>query len=451
MRQELRAMVSLAWPVILAEIGWVLMGVVDTIVVGPLGAAAIGGVGIGSTLFFAVMVFGSGLFFALDTFVAQSFGAGRLADCHRWLFASLQLAGVLSVLFVGVGYLGVTLLPYSQIHPDVLVVLRPYLHVLLWSAPPLFVFTVFRRYMQAMGLVRPVLVGVVLMNLVNALGNWMLVYGRLGAPELGAVGSAYATVGARVALAIFLGVVIVRRERRWPSGLHDAPFVLDPPRMWRLVRLGAPAAVQLGLEVGVFATVSALAGRISPTALAANQVVLTVASFFFMVPFGLSSAAAVRVGHAVGRRDAGGLRRAGWSAIGLAIACGGVFALVFAAFPHALLRLFTPDAAVLALGGSLMLVCAAFQPFDGCQTVATGALRGIGDTRSPMLFNLAGHWLIGLPVGYLLCFGAGWGVVGLWVGLSLSLILIGSALVAVWHRRSRHDALPVEWPEMELT
>ena len=430
-------MVSLAWPVILAEIGWVLMGVVDTMFVGPLGPAVLGGVGIGSTLFFAIMVFGSGLFFALDTFVAQSFGAGRLAECHGWLFAALQLAVVSSVVLVGVGYVGVVLLPYSGIHPDVLVVLQPYLGALLWSAPPLFVFTVLRRYLQAMNIVQPILVGAVVMNLVNALGNWVFVYGHLGMPALGAVGSAYATVGARVALAVFLWIVIVRAERHRPSGLHDVPVMVDTARMWRLVKLGAPAALQLGLEVGVFAAVSALAGRISPVALAANQVVLTVASFFFMIPFGLSTAAAVRVGQAVGRRDPLALRLAGSSALGLATGCAIVIAVLFLAVPQPFLRLFTSDPAVLALGGSVMLVCALFQPFDGFQTVATGALRGLGDTRTPMVVNLAGHWVVGLPVGYVLCFWLNWGVVGLWTGLSLSLTLIGVALVVVWQRKSR--------------
>ena len=430
-------MVSLAWPVILAEIGWVLMGVVDTIVVGPLGPTVIGGVGIGSTLFFAIMVFGSGLFFALDTFVSQGFGAGRLDECHRWLFAALELAVVLSVVLVAVGYLGVRLLPFSGIHPDVLDVLRPYLAALLWSAPPLLLFTVFRRYLQAMNVVRPILVGVVVMNLVNAFGNWVLVYGRLGVPAMGAVGSAYATVAARVALAIFLWMVILHAERRRPSGLHNVRVRLDTGRMWRLVTLGAPAALQLALEVGVFATAAALAGRISPVALAANQVVLTVASFFFMVPFGLSSAAAVRVGQAVGRQDADAVRRAGWCAMALATACAVVFAVLFVAVPDILLGLFTSDAAVLAVGGGVLLVCALFQPFDGLQTVATGALRGLGDTRTPMLMNLVGHWIVGLPVGYVLCFRLNWGVIGLWTGLSISLTLIGIVLLGVWHRRSR--------------
>jgi multidrug resistance protein, MATE family len=359
---------------------------------------------------------------------------------------------VLSLLLVAAGYAGVAFLPFSRIHADVLTVLRPYLSALLWSAPPLLLFTVFRRYLQAMNIVRPILVGVVVMNLVNAFGNWVFVYGRLGVPAMGAVGSAYATVAARVALAIFLWAVIIRTERRRPSGLHDVRVTLDTGRMWKLVTLGAPAALQLAFEVGVFAAAAALAGQISPVALAANQVVLTVASFFFMVPFGLSTAAAVRVGQAVGRHDPDAVLRAGWCAIGLATVCGVVFAVLFVTVPGVLLRLFTSDAAVLVLGGSVLLVCAIFQPFDSLQAVATGALRGLGDTRTPMFVNLAGHWLVGLPVGYALCFWLNWGVIGLWTGLSLSLTLIGAALLGAWHRRSRGFAgVPIELRETEFS
>jgi MATE family multidrug resistance protein len=437
MRRELHAMSSIAWPVILAEIGWVLMGIVDTMVVGPLGPAAIGAVGTGSTMFFAVMVLGIGTLFALDTFVAHSYGAGRLDECHRWLYTGLQLAMVMSVVLVALGLVGVRLLSWSGIQPEVLSLLQPYLTALLWSAPPLLCFTVLRRYLQAMNTVRPIMVAVIVANVINAGANIVLVYGYVGVPALGVVGSAYATLIARVCLAVMFWWVVVERERQWPSGLHDVPFRWAIEPMWRLVRLGAPAAFQIALEVGVFAAAAALAGRISASALAANQIVLNIAGFFFMVPFGLSSAAAVRVGQAMGRRDPGGVRRAGWSALGLALGFAVVVATLFVVVPGPFIRVFTNDPGVVQTGIVLLLVCAVFQPFDSFQSVSTGALRGLGDTRTPMLANLVGHWCLGLPLAYLLCFSRGWGVVGLWTGLSLGLVLIGSFLIVVWYRRSR--------------
>jgi MATE family multidrug resistance protein len=435
--RELGTTLRLAWPVVLAELGWISMGIVDTVMVRGLGPAAIGAVGTGSTIFITVMVFGIGTLLALDTFVSQSYGAGRLDECHRWLFAGLQLAVGLSVLLVLASLVVVAALPAAGIHPAVLALLEPYLLHLLWSAPALLAFTVFRRYLQAMNLVRPIMFALLSANLINVAANWILIEGRFGLPALGVVGSAYATVTGRVYMAGFLLAVVLRHERRRPSGLHDVPFRLESDRIRRLIAVGLPAALQVVLEVGVFATGSALAARITPVAVAANQIVLNVASFFFMVPFGLSSAAAVRVGQAVGRGDRHGARHAGAIALGLALAFTVVMSGLFVAVPRAFLGVFTHDASLLRAGAGVLLIYALFLPFDGLQTVATGALRGLGETRWPMAVNLVGHWLIGLPIAYVLCFGRGWGVGGLWAGLGGGIFLIALALVMVWQHASR--------------
>ncbi len=434
-------MLRLAWPVILAEVGWIMMGIVDTMIVRDLGPAAIGAVGTGSTVFITLMVLGIGTLFALDTFVSQSFGAGRMDECHRWLYAGLHTAAALSVALILLTFVVIALLPYIGMHPEVEVLLGPYLGALAWSVPPLLAFTVFRRYLQAMNVVLPVMIALVSANVINAVGNWMLVYGRLGFPALGVVGSAYATVAARVYLALFLLAVIVRRERRGAlsgvEGLRGVPFAVDTARIGRLIRLGIPAALQIALEVGVFAAAAALAARITPVALAANQMVMNVASFFFMVPLGFGSAAAVRVGQAVGRRDPSGVHRAGWVALGLALAYSVLISLLFAGFPRLFLGLFTEDRVLLQAATSVLLIYAIFQPFDACQTVATAALRGLGQTRIPMVVNLIGHWGMGLPVAYVLCFNRGWGVEGLWAGLGVGLLAVSAVLIGVWARAEK--------------
>ena len=436
-------MLSLAGPVIAAEIGWLAMGLVDTAMVGPLGPAAIGAVGTGTILYMTVIMIGFGLLLALDTFVAQSFGAGRIDECHRWLFAGVQLAVGLSVVLSALALAAMPLLPLVGFHAEVLAALQPYASTIIWSTPPLLAYVVFRRYLQAMNVVRPIIVALVAANVVNAVANWLLIYGRLGLPALGVVGAAYATVLSRLVLATVLFLVILARERERPSGLRDVPFVVDWPRMLALVRLGAPAAGQILLEVGVFAAASALAATIAPAAVAAHQIVLNIVGVIFMVPYGLGTAAAVRVGQAVGRRDPDGVRAAGWTALALATGMMAVSAAAFALVPRVLLGGFTTDAAVVDVGVGLFLVAAVFQLFDGVQTVTTGALRGLGNTHTPMVANLAGHWVIGLPFAYVLCFRGGWGVQGLWAGLALGLILIGSTLLVVWHRGSRAWAPPV--------
>ena len=214
-------------------------------------------------------------------------------------------------------------------------------------------------------------------------------------------------------------------------------YVLTGARIRRLMALGLPAATQMALECGVFATATALAGRLEPVALAAHQIALNAASFTFMVPLGISSAGAVRVGQAMGRRDFAAAERSGWTAL----FCGAAFMVCagagFVLFPAAIIRLFTPDRAIIATGTALLLVAALFQLFDGIQVVATGVLRGSGDTRTPMLSNLVGHWILGLPIGYALCFRWGWGVVGLWVGLCIGLVAVAVVLLWVWTFRVR--------------
>jgi MATE family, multidrug efflux pump len=434
-RDELRPMLALAGPVVLAEVGWVTMGLVDTIIVGPLGPAAIGAVGIGSILFLALAIFGMGLLLGLDTLVSHAFGAGRLDECHRWLLHGLTLslcsAPPLTILAVA----GITLLPAWGFSPDVLSLTVPYLHVITWSLLPLLLYASFRRYLQALGIVAPITVALVTANLINAVAAWALVYGHLGLPAMGTTGSAVATLVSRVYLAAALLASVVAYDRRHHISLFSVPWKPKRRSLTRLLRLGLPAATQVTLELGVFAAASALAGRLDPVSLASHQIALNLASLTFMVPLGMASAGAVRVGHAVGRCDARAAARSGWMALLLGSAFMATAALAFVLVPRPLIGMFSPTPAVMAMGRRLLLIAAMFQLFDGLQGVATGLLRGLGNTRTPMLANLAGHWLLGLPIGYALCFWRGWGVVGLWTGLSLGLIAIGLTLLLTWHHR----------------
>ena len=435
-------MLMLAGPVVMAEVGWMSMGIVDTIMVGPLGPAAIGATGMGGSIFFAFAVFGMGVMLGLDALVSQSYGAGRLDDCVRWLQHGVVAALVVAPLTMLVFYAAVgSTVDHWGLHPEVRRLAVPYLNTVVFSAVPLLFYATFRRYLQGIHIVRPVMVALVTANLVNAAGNWVLIYGNLGMPALGVTGAAWATVLSRAYMAIFLYVAIVR-EHRSRGGAHpQVPFELDRARMWRLIALGVPAASQFTLEVGAFAAVSALAGRLDPVSLGSHQIALNLAALAFMVPLGLSSAGAVRVGHAVGANDARRAMHAGWTALAVAAVIMAVVGLSFLVSPLPMLRVFTTDPRVLDTGVRLLAIAAAFQLFDGTQVVATGVLRGIGDTRTPMVTNVIGHWMFGLPSGYALCFWAGWGVAGLWVGLSIGLTLVAVALTFAWQRQSSRIVL----------
>ena len=438
---ELAPLLRLAVPVVLAELGWMSMGIVDTIMVAPLGPAAIGAAGIGNALHIAFAIFGMGLLLGLDTLVAQAYGAGDERDCHRWLVHGLVLGAVVAVPVTAV-CVGILLaIPHLGFHPEVMPLLRGYFSVILWSTLPLLLYAAVRRYLQGIHAVAPVAFALVTANLVNAAANRLFIFGGLGVPALGVPGAAWATVMSRVYLLLVLWLAARYYDRVRESGLAAVSRRISRDRLARLWRLGLPAASQISIEVAVFALATALAGTLDPVSSASHQLAINVAAAAFMVPLGIASAGAVRVGNRVGARDPQGAARAGWTAIGL----GGVFmsvtAVLFLAMPRLFIGLFSPSPEVLALGGSLLLIAAVFQLFDGLQAVATGVLRGLGDTRTAMVVNFVGHWLLGLPVGYVLCFTLGLGVRGLWIGLSTGLILCGVILTWAWSRRIAHYQL----------
>ena len=422
-------MFALAVPVVLAELGWMTMGIVDTVMVGRLSPEAIGAVGVGTALFMGVGVFAMGLLLGLDTLVSQAYGAGELEECHRWLHHGVVLSVVLTVPVTGILWGVSSTLDRWGLDPAVLPLTRPYLDTVTWSVLPLLLYASFRRYLQAMDAVRPIMFALVLANVMNAVVNYMLIFGRLGAPAMGVEGAAWATVLSRIVMAGILLGAIVFRERNLRPGLFQTSLRIEWSWLRRLLTLGFPAAMQITLEVGVFAAAGVLAAGLNPAALAAHQIALNIAGFTFMVPYGLAAAGAVRVGQAIGRRDPEGAMRSGWTAVLFGVLFMSAGAAAFVLVPHLLIGAFTSDARVLEVGISLLAVAAVFQLFDGVQGVSTGVLRGAGDTRTPMLWNLAGHWLVGLPLGYSLCFVGGFGVIGLWCGLSVGLIICGVALL----------------------
>ena len=418
------------------------MGLVDTVMVGRLGPAAIAATGMGSGVFTAIMIFGAGLMLGVDALVARAAGARRLDECLRWLHHAVVVALVATPIIMAVTWIAFVTIDAWGLNPEIGALAKPYLQVIALSALPLMLYAAFRRYLQGIHVVRPVMYALISANIVNAAANAVLIYGRFGMPALGVAGSAWSTCIARVYMAAFLYFAIRREHRRRGEAHPHVPFTIDASRLRRLVALGAPAASQITLEVGVFVLATALAARLDAVSSASHQISLNIVSFVFMVPLGLASAGAVRVGHAVGARDVRRARNAGWAALLLGAAIMTVLCAMLLVFPRALLELFTTDLRVLGIGSRLLAIAAAFQLFDGTQAVTTGILRGIGDTRTPMVMNVIGHWVLGLPVGYALCFQYAWGVIGLWIGLSIGLIFCAVALTMTWIARTRSLTLP---------
>jgi multidrug resistance protein, MATE family len=436
-RQQVRPMLELALPLVIAEVGWMCMGIVDTIMVGrlPNSAVAIGAVSLGGALYYTTAIFGSGLLLGLDTLVSHAFGRDDLDDANRSLVASLWLAVALTPLLMIIISLWTPLMRRFGVTPDVVREMGPFLNALNWGTLPLLIYFGARRYLQAVNIVKPVTFALISANVVNLVGNWVFIYGHWGAKAYGVPGSGWSTLVARVWMAAVLVATLFLANRGDRLRLRRVSLGPDLSRMGHLLRLGGPAATQILLEAGVFSAATALIGKLGPLALAGHQIALNSASFTFMVPLGISSAAAVRVGQNLGRGDPRAAREAGWTAIVLGALFMSAMALLFVSGSRVVARIFSPDPAVVRTGASLLLIAAVFQLFDGMQVVATGTLRGMGDTRTPMLANLAAYWIIGLPLGWVLTFKMGWGAAGLWTGLCVGLILVGSVLVWAWERK----------------
>ncbi len=438
---DLRTLLALAVPVVLSELGWTAQGMVDTIMVGRLGPAAIGAVALGNAICYTPSLFGIGLLLGLDTMVSQAYGRRDHDECHRWMAQGIYLAAIASpfiMLLLVAASIGFTRIGITA---EVAAPAGQYLRLLLWGTLPLLLYSATRRYLQGVGEVRVVTATYVFANLINWFGNWVLIYGKLGFPALGVRGSAISTVASRIFMAAALLGFAWRYERTRGHPLFKHWAGPRIARLRALARLGLPAAGQILLEVSAWALATVGIGYMTPVALATHQIVLNYASATYMVPVGIASAAAVSVGHAVGAGDAARARRAGWLSIALGAGFMMLAAIVFLAIPSQLIKVYTSDPRVLAVGPSLFVIAAAFQIFDGIQTVSTGALRGLGETRVPMWANFVGYWILGLPLGFYLCFSLGRGIYGMWIGLTLALIVIAVALIVRWNRDSARLAL----------
>ncbi len=458
-RHEIRPMLHLAAPLAMAELGWMSMGFVDAVMAGRLGAAAIGAGSLGNMLFFPIAICGTGMLLGMDTLVAQSFGAKDATACRRTLVQGLWMAAALAPVVALLLALTIPLLRAIGTNPRVMELLGPFVRALLWGVPPLLFYSAFRRYLQAMNIVKPITFAVVSANLLNFGGNWLLMYGNWGAPRLGLEGSGFSTSISRLYIALVLLIAVLRHHRKsayphLPAKVGHASACQRPlagasflgwrpqwPIIRRLIALGLPSAMQILVEGAVFGVVTVMAARFDEVSLAAHSIAVNVISITFMVPLGISSAAAVRVGQAVGRKDPQGIAVSGWTALLLGAGFMSSAGVALAFVPRWIARLYTPEAAVIAASAALLRIAALFEVFDGLQVVATGALRGLGDTRTPALAHFAGYWIIGMPVAYVLCFTYGWGVTGIWVGLTSALILIGLILLAAWHREIRSLSL----------
>jgi MATE family multidrug resistance protein len=442
LRPHIRSVLTLALPLILAEVGWMFMAVVDTIMVGhlPHPAITISAVALAQVLYNTIAFGIGGVLLGLDTYLSQSHGAGKLDEANRWLLHGLVLAAILSAVLMSVVQLASYGFAYFPVDPIIRDQAVSFLRVLNLGTPPLILALTLRRYLQAFNHVKPIAVILVTANLVNAVLDWLFLFPHKWGITLsghGVVGAAISTALARLFLALAFSFAIWHFDRRHTYGLRTVSRRFEGWRIRELALFGAPVGAQIFVEISIFGAVTWLIGTFGPLPLAGHEIALNCASITFMVPFAISAAASVRVGQAIGRKAPAEASAAGYTAIGLGAAFMLFASAVLILMPHTIAHAFTSDPAVIAAAVPLLLVAAAFQFFDGIQITATGALRGAGNTHIGLIVHLVGYWLIGLPVGILIGFHFKLGAVGLWLGLCLGLIIAGTALLRSWQTTSR--------------
>lgn len=432
LRGEVLPTLKLAGPVVAGQVGVMVMSVVDTAMVRPLGAQAVGSVGVGSAAYSVAFVFGMGVLFGLDRVVSVAWGAGDKVRCRDAMVQGLWLAGALSVPLTALLWLLGADMSMLGVDAALVSEASSYVRILAWSVAPTLLFTALRQSLQATNDVAAANIILVAANLVNALANYVFIHGGFGVPAMGVTGAGWATFTSR---SLMLAALAWWAWRRGIAPETKARLLPNKALLADLLKVGVPAGLQLLAEVGIFALSTVLAGGMGATQAAAHHIVLQVASVTFMVPLGISAAGAVRVGQALGANDPAGARRAGWTAVAIGVGFMCLSALILLVAWRPLLSPFASDESVLALARRLLLLAALFQIFDGAQVSLSGVLRGAGDTTSPLVANLVGHWAIGLPVALGMCFGLEVGVRGLWMGLAAGLSFVAVSLLVVWSRK----------------
>jgi MATE family multidrug resistance protein len=429
--RELSALVRLGAPVALAQVGLLLTGTVDTMMLGRLSKEEMAAGALGHTVSFAIFGPVMGLFFAIEALVTQAVGAGDRARVGRHFARMVVLAVYLSApVIAAVLWLGPRLGWLGQ-RAEIVPLADDYMRGVAPGVPGFFLFLVLRLVLQADSVVRPALVAVLLSNVVNVVANYALVFGGFGFPALGVYGSGLATSVSRWSLCVILLAAGHRELRAMMAGaLSWSSFAtaLRPREHLTTLRLGLPIALHNAAEYWVFSTVGLMMGSLGALEFAGHQIALNLASLTFMVPLGIASAAATRVGNAVGRLDGEQARRSARVALGLGAAVMSVSALVFATAPGLLARAYTPELEVIALAAALLPIAAVFQIADGFQVVAAGVLRGAADTTWAAVMALVGFWGVGLPLGALFAYHYEHGPKGLWWGLTAGLVATAIAL-----------------------
>lgn len=443
-RAELSATLRLSAPLVATNLAQTGMTATDVMFMGWLGPQALAAGALGVNVYFPFLILGIGYMSAIAPMIAAELGrkAHSVRDVRRTARAGFHAAAIMSIPTLAILWRAEDILLAFGQEPELARAASGYVRTLLWSVPFFMLFYVMRAFVSALQKPGAALVAVLIAFSVNVVANWALVFGRLGGPALGLPGSGLAHTIASAAMFAFVALHALRDRRMRRYHIFGRFWRPDRARLIALTRLGLPLGATLVFESSVFNAAVFLMGIIGAASLAAHSIAIQIASLTFMIPLGVAQAASVRVGRAFGARDGAAARRAGWIAFALGVGAMALTALLMVSAPHVLISAFLDvkapqNAEVLALATAFLAIAALFQIVDGAQAVGSGMLRGLHDTRVPMIYALIGYWGVGMPVGVLLAFKLGWGGVGIWSGLALALAVVSVLMIGRWVRLSR--------------
>ena len=428
----------LAYPVVLSQLGHILVTVADSIMVGRLGTVPLAAASLANSIFTVVLVFGLGLSYSITPMVAAASGRRDRRRISLLLINGVVVTTLSGVLLFLISYLLSPMLYLLNQPEEVVRLTIPYLNILFLSMIPLMVFQGFRQFAEGLSLTRQSMYLSIFANVLNVLGNYALIYGKLGLPALGMNGAAYSTLLSRVVMAVLMAWFIQASPWLKPYRLRWKKKYLSARHMWRLIRLGLPISVQMIFEMGAFSFSAIMIGWLGARELAAHQIAINVAALTYMMAGGIGTAATIRVGNFFGQGKPGEVRAAGLSALVMAIVFMSCTGLILVLANHAIPHFYIQDPEVIQMAAGLLVIAAIFQISDGVQVVGLGCLRGLEDVKIPSIVSLLAYWVAGLPIGYLLCFHFGFGVNGIWTGLLIGLTL---AALLLYFRFQKLSAL----------
>ena len=415
-KTHFRDTIRLSGPVIIGQLGIILMGVVDNVMIGQLGYEALSAASLSNSIFFILVVFGMGITFAISPLVAEADAAEKPENCGKYLRQGVWVSIATSLGLGIIMYIATLALPLmGQPEADVILA-TPYLHILNISVLPMLLFLNYKQFTDGLSFTRPAMYITILGLGFNALTNWLLIFGNLGFPRMELNGAGYATLGSRIFMFLLMwGYVVYQpRFKKYSPAIRWKEF--DWKIISKIMSIGFPSGLQYFFEVGAFGGAVIMIGWMGMVERSAHQIVINLASITYMITSGISAGAAIRVGNALGRKDFVNVRHAGLTGVYLAAAFMIVASIVFVAGRFLLPSFYVDDVPVLELAASLMIIAAFFQTFDGVQAVGIGILRGMQDVRIPTILTFIAYWAIALPMGYIVGFLLNQAVEGVWYG-----------------------------------